>query len=916
MASLSSGTRLGAYQVIGAIGAGGMGEVYRARDAKLNRDVALKVLPQLFAVDPDRLARFKREAHVLASLNHPNIGAIYGLEESNGLQALVLELIEGPTLADRLDDGPIPMDEAVPIARQIAEALEAAHEMGIVHRDLKPANIKLRDDGAVKVLDFGLAKAADPIEAISSSATASPTITSPALTQMGVILGTAAYMSPEQVKGRPADKRSDVWAFGVVLLEMLSGQRAFKGGDVPDTLAAVLRQPVDLTTLPASTPPAVRSLIARCLERDVKHRLRDIGEARIVLEDPGALAGERASPVAAAARRPFWRRAMPAILAAAAAAALTATAAWYLTRRPEQRPAISRFTVPLPDGLAFPGATPRQVIALSREGTLIAYAANAGLYLRSMSDETARVIPGTEQYQSLSDPVFSPDTRSILFYVSEDQTIKRIPIAGGRPTTICQAASPYGISWGPHGVVFGQGRGGIMRVAPEGGAPAPIVRVKEDEEAHGPQLLPDGRHVLYTLAAGPGIDRWNTARIVVQPVPAEQAASSGEATTLIEGGTDARYLPTGHLVYSADRSLVAVAFDARRFTMSGPREPLVHDVRWSGGRTTGAIHFSISDSGSLIYLQAFSFSERGAVEMVLTDRSGAIERLKLPLARYAYPRVSPDGKLVALEIQDGRASSIYTYELSGATNMQRLQSGSNDRYPVWSSDSRRVAFQSDRGGDPAIWQSTIGGTAERLTTPAKGESHAPESWSPTADVLLYSVTRGADVSLWTIASPDRTPVPFGNVHSTYPTDARFHPSGRWVAYASREGQGSSGIYVQPYPSTGPRYQLFVKGRDPASHKVAWSRDGTELFYVPRIFEFEAVRVTTEPAFAFGNAVTVPRPFNPGAPNMRSMYDVAPLGKFIGVIPPGQTQAAPRTAQEIHVVLNWFEELRARVPPAR
>ena len=317
---------------------------------------------------------------------------------------------------------------------------------------------------------------------------------------MGVILGTAAYMSPEQVKGRPADKRSDVWAFGVVLLEMLSGQRAFKGGDVPDTLAAVLRQPVDLATLPASTPTAVRTLIARCLERDVKHRLRDIGEARIVLEDPGAASAERASSVARLARRPLWRRAMPAVLAAAAAAAVTATAAWYLTRGPEQRPAVARFTFPLPDGQAFPGAAPRQVIALSRDGTQIAYAANAGLYLRSMSDATVRVIPGTEQFQSLSDPVFSPDDRSILFYVSEDQTIKRIPIAGGRPATICQASPPYGISWGPHGVVFGQGRGGIMRVAPEGGAPAPIVRVKEDEEAHGPQLLPDGRHVLFTVA--------------------------------------------------------------------------------------------------------------------------------------------------------------------------------------------------------------------------------------------------------------------------------------------------------------------------------------------------------------------------------------------------------------------------------
>jgi eukaryotic-like serine/threonine-protein kinase len=367
--ALVPGTRLGAYEVTAALGAGGMGEVYRAHDAKLNRDVALKVLPELFAIDVDRLARFKREAQLLASLNHPNIAAIYGFEESSGAQALVLELVEGPTLADRIAQGPIPVDEATAIARQIAEALEAAHEQGVIHRDLKPANIKLRHDSTVKVLDFGLAKAFEPAAMRAGDATMSPTITSPAMTQLGVILGTAAYMSPEQAKGRQADKRSDVWAFGAVLYEMLTGQRAFKGDDIADTLAAVLRQEVDLTALPASTPAPLRRLIARCLDRDVKRRLRDVGEARIVLEDPGAIAVDGAPTVAARARQSMWRRAIPVVLSAMVAAVLGAAAARYLSVAPPAPLAVARFPFMLPDGQAFAQPAGRRLIWSCRRRT-------------------------------------------------------------------------------------------------------------------------------------------------------------------------------------------------------------------------------------------------------------------------------------------------------------------------------------------------------------------------------------------------------------------------------------------------------------------------------------------------------------------------------------------------------------------
>ena len=728
-----------------------MGEVYRARDAKLNRDVALKVLPELFAFDPDRLARFKREATILASLNHPNIAAIYGFEESNGIQALVLELVDGQTIADRLELGPLPVDEALAIAGQIAVALEAAHEHGVVHRDLKPANVKVRTDGTVKVLDFGLAKAAEASEGLVASATTSPTITSPALTRMGVILGTAAYMSPEQAKGREADKRSDVWAFGAVLYEMLSGRRAFKGDDPLETLTSVLRDPIDLDALPASTPPSVRRLVGRCLERDAKRRLRDIGEARIVLEDAGKPELDESRQTHAPAR-PVKQLAIPLAFTAVIAAAIGGAAALYLNRRDPLPPPVTRVAIPLPEGQTFSAAAARPAIAISHDGSRIVYAATKGLFSRLLSEEEPRAIPGTEQYELVSHPVFSPDDRQLLFFVPADRTIKKISIGGGTASTVCSADPPYGISWSGDGIVFGQGRRGIMRVSPDDGSPPQsLVQVKDDEEAHGPQVLPDGKHLLYTLATGPEPERWNKAKIVVQTI------DSGEPRTLIEGGTDARYLPTGHLVFGVEGRVVAAAFDLRELKLTGNREPLVHEVRFSGGATTGTVHFSVSDNGTLIYMPGVAPAALVSGELALTDRKGNIERLKLPPGRYMWPRVSPDGRRAAFAIEDGAAANIYTYELSGASNVQRQTYGGNNRFPIWAADNRRIAFQSDRGGDLGIWLTTLGGAATRLTTAAKGESHAPESWHPKAEILMYSVTKGSDISLRTLAIPAGNP---------------------------------------------------------------------------------------------------------------------------------------------------------------
>jgi len=902
--ALTSGTRLGPYEIVSALGAGGMGEVYRARDTKLARDVAIKVLPAVFVADPERVARFQREARTLASLNHPNIAAIYGLEESGGTAALVLELVDGPTIADRIALGPIPVDEALPISRQIAEALEAAHEHGIIHRDLKPANIKVRPDGTAKVLDFGLAKALEPVLGPGGDVTASPTITSPAMTQSGMIMGTAAYMSPEQAKGRQADKRSDVWAFGAVLYEMLSGRRAFKGDDVADSLAAVLRQDIDWAALPASTPTSVRRLLARCLDRDVSRRLRDIGEARIVLDDPAAPGiGDAGGAGAFAPPRPLWRRAMPVALTAIVTGALVGTA-WNLSVRPPTPLAVTRFSFTLPAGQIF--TTPsgnRHMVALSPDGARMVYAANTRLYLRSMSELDAKAIQGTEGYRLVTEPVFSPDGRSIAFYAVADQTLKRIAITGGAAVTLCPADNPFGITWGPDGIVFGQGSKGIMRVSPDGGTPDVLVSVKDGEMALGPYVLPDGRHVLFTLATGTAPDRWDKARVVVQSL------GSNERKTLIVGGSDARYVPTGHLVYAVAGRVLAVAFDERRLEVKGSHVQMIEGVRRSA--TSDAANFSLSSTGALVYIPGPA-SASSEMVLGLTDRKGFVEPLKLPPGLYSSPRVSPDGTRIAFGIDDGKEATIHTYELAGSTGMQRVTFGGNNRFPIWSRDGTRLAFQSDRDGDLAIfWQSAVGGTAERLTKAEQGESHAPESWSPKADTVLFSITKGSDVSLWTLSLKDRQATPFGDVHSGVPTGGVFSPDGRWVAYTSSE-RGKTTIYVQPLPATGAKYQLPANPRD-SPHEVVWSPDGKELFYNPRAGGFEAIGVTTEPTFAFGNAVPLPRPFQLSPPEGRRSYDITADGKVLALIPAGQTEFGTLMGPQIQVVLNWFEELKARVP---
>jgi eukaryotic-like serine/threonine-protein kinase len=894
--SLKTGARLGSYDILGPLGKGGMGEVYRARDTRLARDVALKLLPDTIAHDEERVARFRREAQVLAALNHPHIGSIYGLEEGASQRFLVLELVEGETLAARIARGPLPVEEALAIARQVAEALKAAHDTGVVHRDLKPANIGLTPDDQVKVLDFGLAKAEGTASPASVDLTNSPTLASPAtLTGIGMILGTAAYMSPEQAKGRPADKRSDVWAFGCVLYEMLTGKRAFEGDDVSEVLAGVLKSTPDFGALPASLPTSVRLLLTGCLEKDPRQRVADVSTALFVLSHPQL--DSRATPAASRVGR--RSSVLPLLLAFVATAVLAAIGAGLWNRQPASPRPVTRFAFTVPGSRSLSLA--RRALAVSPDGSSVAYAAEEQLFVRDLAGFESRPIPGGD---SALYPVFSPDGQSLVFWTNNGQ-LKRLAVTGGVPVTVCDGVSvaPFGIGWAGDQVLFVQPGGGILKVPASGGSPIAAIQLDPAQGlAEGPQLLPDGDTVLFTVVRGvqPSSTYWDRGQIVTQSL------STGRRKTIVERGADGRYVPTGHVVYAVEGTLMAVPFDLTKLEVKGAPVPVVEGVRRTAAWSGGEAQFAFSPSGVLVYIAGPA--RAGKDDLFLFDRKGGSEALNLPAGSYTNPRVSPDGTKVALESTDGKESSVWICDLSRKSSLRRLTFGGNNRFPLWSGDGTRVVFQSDRDGALAIYGQPIdGGPAERLTAPDASAFPVPESWLPRKDILLYCVTKGPDTTLWTLSLRDRKVAPFSDVRSVgAPTDAVFSPDGRWVAYQSgQSGSAEATLFVQPYPPTGARFQVARGGR------ALWSPDGKELFFVPAPSQFAAVSVGTQPNFSVGNPRLAPRRFGLAPPSSPRPYDMLPDGRLVAVSPADQNN--PAAQSEIRVVVNWFDELKAKVP---
>ena len=605
-------------------------------------------------------------------------------------------------------------------------------------------------------------------------------------------------------------------------------------------------------------------------------------------------------------QRSLWRRALPLVVTAIAAALVAGLAvAWRLW--PAAAP-VTRFTLPLPEGQQF-AVTNRNVAAISPDGTQMVYVANRQLYLRSMSQLEAKLIPGIEIAQAIYTPVFSPDGLSIAFYSVADLALKRIGVTGGAAVTLCKAEPVYGMSWGPDGIVFGQGAKGIMRVPPNGGAPETLVSVKTGEIANAPQMLPDGRTVLFTLATGTAVDRWDKARIVAQ------TAKSGEPKVLLEGGSDARYLPTGHLIYAHEGVIFAVPFDATRLETKGGPVPVVEGVFRANATSTGAAHLSVSVTGTLIYRPGPVSTLGQVMSLGFFDRKGAAELLKIPPGRYELPRVSPDGKRIAFGSDDG---TIWIYDLSGASAVRRLtfDGQGNNRFPVWSADSHRVTFQSDREKDLGIfWQLADGaGAAERLVTAEPETACIPEAWSPDGTRLLYNATsKDAMSALCMFSSEDKKIERFDAVVSPKPTltGAVFSPDGKWVAYASLRSGASHAVYVQPVPPTGAKYQISKNESD--GHHPLWSPDGKELFFTPGPgTSLHVVGISTQPTFSIGEAVVLARPFLNAAPSVERPYDISRDGqRFLGLI--NATESGGAEVPKLQVVLNWFDELKRRAP---
>jgi serine/threonine protein kinase len=905
------GKTLAHYEITSQLGKGGMGEVYRAKDLKLGRDVAIKVLPEEFARDADRVARFQREAKLLASLNHPNIAAIHGLEESEGTNFLVLELVEGETLADRIKAGPIPVEESLKLALQIAEALEAAHGKGVIHRDLKPSNIKVTPDGKVKVLDFGLAKAyageqADLNLSKSPTLTYSPTLSN-AATEQGVILGTAAYMSPEQARGKAVDKRADIWAFGCVLYEMLTGQAAFQGEDVTEILASVVKGGANLDLLPANLHPRMREVITRCLQKDLKKRYQDIGDVRYeieqVLADPS---GVLVQPIAEAEPRARLRTIVPWIAAAIVLGAIIAGASvWKLKPTPPPEPRqVVRFDYNLSEGQKFSDLN-YPALAVSPDGKQFVYSTPKGLYLRSVDELAAKLISGTEG--ATEQPFFSPDGKSIGYFSAGDRKLKKIALSGGTAVTLCAVTKLAGAWWSADDTIaYGQYPGEMMRISANGGTPDLLVKVKARFGTPGfPQILPDGKSVLYTFGTGSG-----SGNIMVG------SPESVKFRQLFEGSS-ARYLPTGHVVYESSNSVYAIPFDLSKLKASGSRVPLIEGVKQA----------AISDAGTLVYIPQTTSAlaedaAKSARTLVWVDYKGKEEAIPAPPNLYRTPRISPDGTRVAITIQTGESIGVWVLDLISKT-LKRLTFEGRNFQPVWTPDSKRIAFCSDENGDYSAGRVSLKaadgtGQNEPLSSKLDG-AFFPSSWSSDATnlvgVKMTPDLRGYDIGMLSMEGDHPLkPVLQTDYLEVVP---RISPNGQWMAYCSDESNPNAvrDIFVRSFPDVNKgHWQISTSG----GNNPLWSPDGRELFYIGDDDAIMAVSVKSDPSFSFETPRML---FRGGAyvTNQSGEYppwDISPDGKRFLMIKQPSSKGDVSAAEEprkINIVLNWLEELKKRVP---
>jgi Protein kinase domain/WD40-like Beta Propeller Repeat len=906
MKALAPGDTLLQYRITAALGAGGMGEVYRATDTRLGRDVAIKVLPSELAGDPDRLARFEREGKLLAALNHTGIAHLYGFEsvargDGPPSHLLVMELVEGEELAERMKRGPIPVDEAIAIARQIAEALEAAHEKGIVHRDLKPANVKLGADGRVKVLDFGLAKAWSGEPAASGGTgelSRSPTLARSS-TEAGLILGTAAYMSPEQARGKAIDKRADIWAFGVVVFEMLTGRKLFEGETVTDVLAAVVRQEIDWQALPPATPSLLRRLLRSCLERDPRQRLHDAADARIVLDEllRGPSAEERASEMPASRQRPGWR-----LAAALALGALLGGAAAYLARRPASPAPAERWLLALPEGLAL-NAVSQPALALSRDGRLqvagvVSESGAAQLLLRDSLELEPRLLPDTEGATS---PFFSPDGAWVGFF--RRGGLYKLPLAGGPPVRLAEAtAQDRGATWGTDGFVYFAPDTvvGLSRVPEGGGAVEVVTRLdaSRDERTHRwPQALDDGT-VLFTCDTAVSTEYYDDARIeTVRP-------ATGERKVLIENASMARHAG-GPLVFARGGSLFAVAFDSRRLTVNGSPAKVLDGV--ATDVSSGAVQFALAPSGALLWAAGRS---QGHFDLVWVDRKGTETKSGIPPGAYNELALSPDATRIALVGGEGGGADLWVADIERGV-LSRLTTGESIQRPVFSPDGSRVAYGTrpqDAHGNhwQVAWKPADGSRpAEILVDGVR--NRVPTSFTPDGRHLVYDAFQaaglGRDVFLLPLAGPREPRLLVSGPFAIF--GASVSPDGRWLAYASDES-GLLVVYVRPFPEGEGRYQVSPGfGTEPR-----WSRDGRELFYRSGNVLY-AVTIEPGPKFKAGRPERLFDRVATGA--LVSTYGLAPDGTRFFTFREPEGQGGSRS---LALDLGFLRRLEAGASPPR